>query len=408
MTDLVKTFHDYQWQVLKSEAPFTAAIAGVQSGKTIVGAAWLAKQISDYPQDDHLIAAPTYKILEQSTLTKFFSEFPQYRQFYRVQGSVIDLPEGGHVFIRSTEDPYKLEGMTLRSAWLDEGGQMKPAVWIVIQARLSIKRGKLLITTTPYNMGWLYTDFYKISQSGDPSFNVISWSSELNPFFPKEEFERVKKTMDATDFEMRYMGQFRKRHGLVYPDFGDHLLFTDKPTRPLSKVIGGVDWGFTNPSCILVVAIDYDRHYWVLDEYYAKGKTTGELIAQAKLFQTKHKVNTFYADSAEPDRIEEARRQNLYVQEANKDIKLGVDVVRQLTRERRLHVHKSCINLVDEFENYHYPEEGEAGFVKDLPKKEYDHALDALRYAVFTEDPSVDLRGIRQVIDNRRKPYQFN
>lgn len=408
MSELVKKFHDHQWRVLKSDKQFVAAIAGVQSGKTIVGAAWMAKKASDYPTDDHLIVAPTYKILEQSTLAKFFSEFPQYRQYYRVQASVIDLPEGGHIFIRSAEDPYKLEGQTLRSCWADEAGQNKAAFWTVIQARLAIKRGQLLVTTTPYNMGWLHSEFYKVWQSGDPSFDVINWSSEQNPFFPKDEFERVKKTMDATDFEMRYMGVFKKRHGLVYPNFGDQDIFSELPKRPINKTIGGIDWGFTNPAAIVVLGVDYDRHYWLLEEVYTKGKTTSELVDIAKSLTAKHRINVFYADSAEPDRIEESRRAGLYVREANKDIKLGVDVVRQAINEHRLHVHRSCMNTIDEFENYHYPEEEEAGFIRDLPKKETDHLMDAIRYAIFTDDPTpVKWSDVQRVSDNRRKPFQY-
>jgi phage terminase large subunit len=341
------------------------------------------------PKADYLIAAPTYKILQQSTLQKFFLEFPQYRQYYRSGDSVIDHPLGGKIFIRSTEDPYKLEGMTIKAAWLDEGGQMKPDVWTVLQARVAIKKGKILITTTPYNMGWLYRDFYKLWQAGDSSFLVVNWSSQENPFFPKEEFERVRKTMDPVDFEMRYMGQFRKRHGLVYPDFNDRMLFEKAPDRPFNKVLAGIDWGYTNPAGLVVVGQDYDNHYWVLDEYYAKQKTTSEIINSAKQFLAKYKVNVFYADSAEPDRIEEAKRANLYVREANKDIKLGVDRVRQIIREGRLHVSNQCRNFIDEIESYHYPEEEEAGFVKDLPKKEYDHLMDALRYAIYTDEPSV-------------------
>jgi phage terminase large subunit len=214
--------------------------------------------------------------------------------------------------------------------------------------------------------------------------------------------------MDPTDFEMRYMGQFKKRHGLVYPDFCDLHLFEEKPNRPISKVIAGIDWGFTNPAAIIVIAIDYDRHYWLTEEVYLKGKTTGELVSIAKNLQSKHRINIFYADSAEPDRIEEARRANLYVTEANKDIKLGIDIVRQAIRENRFHVHRSLKNTIEEFENYHYPEQEEAGFIKDLPKKEDDHLMDAIRYALFTDDPRpVDFDLVRKVQENRKKQFQY-
>jgi hypothetical protein len=43
-------------------------------------------------------------------------------------------------------------------------------------------------------------------------------------------------------------------------------------------------------------------------------------------------------------------------------------------------VSRSCSNTLEELEMYAYPEEGES----EEPIKDYDHALDALRYAVYT------------------------
>jgi phage terminase large subunit-like protein len=243
----------------------------------MVGAAWLAQQVSRHPTKDHLLAAPTYKVLQQSTLKKFFSEFGWYRQFYNESKNVIALPTGGNVYIRSTDDPFGLEGMTVASAWLDEGGQMKADVYTVVQARVAIARGQILITTTPYNMGWLYQEVVKPAQNDTEHYTVVNWSSEQNPYFPKEEYERVRRTMDAVTFDMRYRGVFRKRHGLVYPAFDEHALYNDPP-KGFNEVIGGIDWGYTVPSAALVVGIDYDRHYWVLAEYYARQKTTAEII----------------------------------------------------------------------------------------------------------------------------------
>lgn len=405
--EIHKTFHEHQWKVLEARQSFVAAIAGVQSGKTMVGAAWLAKRISDFPTKDHLIAAPTYKLLQQSTLKKFFQEFPFFRQFYSIANSVIDLPEGGKVYIRSTEDPYGLEGMTIKSAWLDEGGQMKADTWTVIQARVAIERGQVLITTTPYNMGWLYGDFYKHWQAGDPNFLVVNWNSQQNPYFPKEEFDRIRKTMDATTFDMRYMGTFRKRHGLVYPDFNETMI-ADMDKKPaFTAVIGGIDWGFTNPSAVVVLGVDSDNHYWLMDEWYERGKTTDEIVHKALQLQAQYRVNVWYADPAEPDRIEQAKRNGLYVREANKDVKLGIDVVRQVIREKRLKVKRGLIHFIDEIENYHYPEDGQPGFQKDLPMKEDDHLMDAFRYAVFTHRPYHDGNLLQRVGENRSRKYQF-
>src|SRR6185295_17966820 len=149
------------------------------------------------------------------------------------------------------------------------GGNMKADVWTVIQARLAVLKGQLLITTTWYNLGWLYNQIYKPWQQGDPHYLVVQWSSEHNPFFPKEEYERVKATMDPYLFDMRYRAVPRKRMGLVYPSFNDELILDETDPRwpqVMNRVIAGIDWGFTNPAAVAVIGQNYDNNYFLLDE----------------------------------------------------------------------------------------------------------------------------------------------
>ena len=158
--------HPKQYQAFNFKTQYAACICGIQSGKTYLGTHWAFQKLL---KGDGLIAAPTYKILQQSTLKKLFEEYPILRQFYKEQkgeiyipaGSIKGIDEDRNVFIRSMDNPLGVEGMTIKWAWLDEAGQMPLLAWTITRSRLSIARGQCLITTTPYNMGWLYQDFYK-------------------------------------------------------------------------------------------------------------------------------------------------------------------------------------------------------------------------------------------------------
>src|SRR5216683_2608917 len=101
MAQLEIELFDQQFAAFNFKTQFGAAIAGVQGGKTFLGSVWAGKKINEFPDKDGCIIAPTYKILQQSTLTKFFQQFPQLRRYYKEQKSVIELPTGGRVFIRS-------------------------------------------------------------------------------------------------------------------------------------------------------------------------------------------------------------------------------------------------------------------------------------------------------------------
>lgn len=392
-TEIKKIYlHKFQSEAVFAKERFIALVAGLQSGKTLGGSVWARIQFDTFPNDSGLIAAPTYKILTQSTLPKFFEINPDLKKYYKKGDNEILIPNRGTIFIRSTENPNVLEGMTLRWAWLDEAGQMKLDAWVNIQGRLSILQGKLFITTTPYTLNWLFTDFYEQAKKGTAEYKVVQFKSSDNPYFPKEEYERVKGTMDARTFRRRYDGLFEKMEGLVYDDLGTADIVEPKKLN-FKEVIAGVDWGFNHPAAIAIIGITNDNEYYLIDEYYKSGKTTSEIIEKCNYFKDIYKVRFWYPDSAEPDRLEEMKRAGLHPREVNKNsgsIIKGIDCIRNLIRQNRFKIFNTCIYTQEEFSLYAYPEEG---IGKDEePIKENDHLMDAIRYAIYTYQPlRVDL-----------------
>jgi len=49
----------------------------------------------------------------------------------------------------------------------------------------------------------------------------------------------------------------------------------------------------------------------------------------------------------------------------------------------KLHIHKDSVNLIKEFQGYKWKED-KNGNILDEPVKFNDHALDAVRYGIFT------------------------
>ena len=370
--------HKHQKRAEKSKARFIALISGIQGGKTTYGVKWIWDRYRNDP-GDYLIAAPTYKILQQSTLKRFFELIPSDWGEYKKQDSVFLPRWGGTFYIRSTEDPDAIEGMTVKAVWLDEAGKMKLKAWVNAQGRVSTTKGPILITTTPYALNWLYREFYKRWQEGDLDYDVIQFASVENPAFPKEEFERAKRTLDPRIFDMRYRGLFRKMTGLVYPDF-DQDNIAELPERKEVSFYAGVDWGYNNPACILTIAEDKDYNWWVVEEIYKSGLRIGDLVKQAKKLHQKYNIQAFYCDPSEPANIEEFRAAGLDAFPADNEIAPGIEIVAEAIRTKRLKVSRRCVNFLEEMETYHYPEPKEGKEAKEEPEKVDDHAMDAVRY----------------------------
>ena len=289
------------------------------------------------------------------------------------------------IALRGWEAVDTLRGQYFHFLVLDEVATFRN-FWVgwheVLRPTLTDKKGDALFIGTPKGFNHLY-DLYNMIDEDYKSFHFTSYD---NPFIPKEEIDKAKIEMPEDRFAQEYMADFRKMEGLVYKEFDrDRHVTTDEPTNVIDTV-AGIDWGYTNPASSHRVRIDSDRHYWIDDEFYKTNQTSEQIIEAVKL----KKPTKVYPDPAEPDRIEMARRLGLNVRDVSKDIEAGIDTVRELLKQGRIHIHPSCINLISEFESYRYPDKKPDANEKETPIKENDHALDEIRYILHNLEPIVD------------------
>jgi PBSX family phage terminase large subunit len=374
--------HPFQSKAFFSKARFILLQAGLQSGKTLCGVVWARTQYDTYEKLDGLICAPTYKILSQSTLPKFFEINKDLKKFYKKGDSTIEVPGRGIIYIRSTENPNVIEGMTLKWIWADEGGQMKYDAWVNMQGRVSILQGKVFITTTPYTFNWL-KEINDLSKT-DSNYEVVKFRSIDNPYFPKEEYERVKKNLEPRIFRRRYEGEMERLEGLVYDSLIPNLHIIGKKNIKFKEVIAGVDWGYTHYTAIPIIGITDENIYYIIDEYCKSEKTTAEIIEALKNYQSLYNIRYIYPDPEAPDKIEEMRRAGVMARDVlkNKDsIVNGIDKIRELFRTQRLYIFDTCVHTVEGFNLYRYPDQDKIDR-NELPLKEDDDMMDAIRYAI--------------------------
>ena len=172
---IVAAPHAGQFAALDSSARFILVLAGLQSGKTVTGPIWLYNEIQNRGAGDYLVASPSFPLLNKKALPAFREYFERDLKLgeYKAGAKTFEFSKEGNrrthgdtrahttIFFGHAQDPDSLESATAKAAWLDEAGQNKFKLesWEAIQGRLSIHQGRALITTTPYNMGWLKTQF---------------------------------------------------------------------------------------------------------------------------------------------------------------------------------------------------------------------------------------------------------
>lgn len=361
-------------------------LSGVQGGKTTCGAAWEIAQWCRQPKSDHLILAPTYKLLKQATLRKLETMMLPDWATYNGQDSCYWLRSGGVAWCRSTEDPDCMEGITASSVWLDEAGQMPVAAWDNALGRRSATEGPMFLTTTPYGRNWLKTRFYDQWLAGLPEYRVVKFSSIDSPFFSKATWEQAHRDMPPGVFARKFCASFERLEGLIYSDF--ELPKMGMEPFQVSKEwqrIGGIDFGYADghPFAASVWAspnfFDEKKPIVKVGEHKrSRTLLSGHIAAMRSIEERVGPVSVWYADPSAAQQIAELRNAGIRISGAINDVEWGICAVVKLMRNARYRiVQKWCPQTIDELEMYHWDED-------DKIVKENDHLMDADRYALAT------------------------
>lgn len=294
-------FHPGQVEAWQNRKRITLVTAGTQSGKTSFGPMWLERAIQEGGPGDYLIVTPTYALLDLKLLPelrRYFEHTRQYGKYFasprrrftftpegeermwgRSKGDDLARPTT-NIFFGYAEDPESLESMTVKAAWLDEAGQKKFKLgsWYAILRRLSLSEGPILITTTPYNLGWLYQKLYLPWKNGTSNdVSVVQFDSTKNPAFPVSEWRRAKAEMPSWMFNMLYRGRFERPAGLIYESF-DRKKHTCRPFTipPTWERYLGLDFGAVNTVGVFYAKEPASNRLFLYRTYKA-----GNRVAQA-------------------------------------------------------------------------------------------------------------------------------
>ncbi len=188
---------------------------------------------------------------------------------------------------------------------------------------------------------------------------------------------------DETIHKIYAKGEYADLKNQIYSNYTVVDEFSDN----YSKIYYGLDFGYTHPMALVKVEADgNNRHLQTV--FYESGYDTSQFIEW--LDDTKFsKASLIYADPAEPDRIQQIADAGYNIKPAYKapnSVLAGIDHCKSLD----VLILKRDTKLREEFYSYKYKEDNSGNILydsngKESPVKFKDDALDAWRYAEFTE-----------------------
>lgn len=283
---------------------------------------------------------------------------------------------GNQLISAGLDDVEKLKSLTQpTSIWIEEATELTKTDFRQLDLRLrGIKHTypQIMMTFNPISKShWLYDLFFVRKK---PETMMVKTTYHDNGHI-EDDYKRMIERLQAEDPE------YYKVYGLG--EWGDNLegriyryrLVDEMPD--VEETIYGLDFGYNNPTALLKVGLK-EREVFVQELLYAKHLTNADLAYRLQQLIPNKKAN-LYADSAEPQRIEELYRQGFNIRPAQKNVRDGIDFVKRY----HLNILRGSTNLVNELDSYEWKSDLH-GYTLDEPVKFNDHAVDALRYALFT------------------------
>lgn len=263
--------------------------------------------------------------------------------------------------------------------WLEEADQATEKDFNQLLLRLRgetsfVKQG--ILTMNPIWAGhWIKKRFF---DRVEPECTTHRSTYRTNRFLDSQTVQLLEQTTDPY-FKMVYVDGEWGVYGNVV--FSDYIIEDFRYTADdLENIVTGMDFGFSHASAIIRAGFK-DGELYVFDELYGKGWTNADFIQNAAdYFGEEGRGFPITADSAEPDRIDEWRRDGWNVSAAKKgsgSLKFGIDF---LTR-KRIHIHATkCPNIAKEIQIFHRKEDKDGEATEEFVQIN-DDCIAALRYA---------------------------
>lgn len=376
--------------ILESTASINIWEGSVRSGKTISSIVRWIEYVKTAPSGKLVMIGKTERTLKRNILDLLTDIVGEKNFKYNrglgeatLYGRIIDI-----VGANDERAESKIRGATYAGAYCDEITLYPESFFKMLRTRFSVLGAKLFGTTNPDSpFHWFKTGY--IDRQEEIDIKVFHFTLDDNQNNPAEYIENLKKEYTGLWYQRFILGLWVLAEGVIYSCFNSNKHVIKKKDLPekFDREFITIDYGTNNPCVFLHVGVKAGIYY-VIKEYYWNGKekgqkTNGQYAKDLKLFMEGTNARIVIIDPSALSFKTELRQLGIATTDAENEVLEGIRVTSTFLNNDKILIVDSCINLIKEFGNYVWDEKA-AKRGEDKPIKAFDHALDALRYLIYT------------------------
>lgn len=278
-----------------------------------------------------------------------------------------------------------VQGVTLAGAFFDEVALMPESFVNQATGRCSVTGSKFYFNCNPessthwFKKHWLDDDKKKQLH--------LHFTLEDNPSLDKRTKERYY-SMYTGVFKRRFIdGEWCVAEGLIYDCFNPETdAIEEVPEELTGDRFVSIDYGTSNPCVFLLWEKGESGTWYLTEEYYYSGrderkqKTDQEYIEEFAGFLNSRLIKAVIVDPSAASFITALKQAGYKVRKARNDVLDGIRFTASQLNLGKIKILKCCKHTLEEFGVYSWDDKKS----EDVPVKEDDHCMDAMRYFVFT------------------------
>jgi PBSX family phage terminase large subunit len=288
------------------------------------------------------------------------------------------------VFGGKDEASYTLiQGRTLAGVLLDEVVLMPRSFVEQALTRCSVDGAKLWFSCNPGSpQHWFYTEWIQRHEARNTLY--LHFEMTDNPGLSQKTLERYQAMFSGVFYDRYIRGLWVLAEGLIYPMFGEGCLVDNPPQG--GRYYISCDYGTLNPFSAGLWCWDGKTATRVAEYYYSgrqeqRHKTDEDYYTALEQLAGDKPVQAVIVDPSAASFIEVIRRHKRFqVRKAKNDVLAGINTTARFLQNGTIKIHRSCSACIREFGLYRWDEKADT----DRPVKENDHAMDDIRYFVYT------------------------
>ncbi|MDD3502516.1 MAG: PBSX family phage terminase large subunit [Eubacteriales bacterium] len=300
----------------------------------------------------------------------------------------IEFANGSSILFKGLDDEAKIRSINgIDYVWFEEATQCTAEEVRQVELSVRSKYKKIYYSFNPVSkVNWVYGKWFADGAVIPAGTRIIKTTWRDNPYLPSHfaaDMEHLK-IVKPIQYQIDSEGEFASLEKLIFTNWKiENFDFHNLIRQNIHFVaVNGLDFGFSNdPTAIIACLVNKNtKSLYIYKEIYKKG-LTNDKIAELIKYAGLDRFPTI-CDSAEPKSIAELKINGIYSAKPAKkgkgSIAAGIDYLSQY----EIIVHPDCENTIIELSNYSWKKDRQSGEYINQPIDEFNHLMDALRYAL--------------------------